>query len=49
MRLLEHQAKDLLSAYGVPFPERVLVFGDIRENVFPALRAIRGRPSSVPC
>ena len=24
MRLLEHQAKDLLSAYGVPFPERVL-------------------------
>ena len=24
MRLLEHQSKDLLSAYGVPFPERVL-------------------------
>ena len=24
MRLLEYQAKDLLSAYGVPFPERVL-------------------------
>lgn len=48
MRLLEHQAKDVLSAYGVPFPERVLC-RDIRENVFPALAAIRGRPSSVPC